>query len=107
MGKVCLSDEGSADESDDRSISESFDSESTSGTPAQTQARPVTRPSPGRWQPGDTYGMSPISFMLTTDDPIPAQRSLSGNQIGGRRSPAVGSPEKSTAGKIDPGKSLS
>lgn len=48
------------DDSDDRSISESFDSESTSGTPAQTQARPVTRPSPGRWQPGDTYGKPPL-----------------------------------------------
>jgi hypothetical protein len=66
----------------------------------------VTRPSPGRWQPGDTYGMSPMSSVLMTDDPIAPQRSLSGNQIGGRRSPAVGSPEKSTAGKIDPGKSL-
>jgi hypothetical protein len=38
-------------------------------------------------------------------DEAPSQRSLSGNQIGGRRSPAVGSPEKSTTGKIDPGMS--
>jgi hypothetical protein len=59
VGEVCLVKIGGADGSDDRSISESFDSESTSGTPAQTQARPVTRPSPGRWQPGDTYGMFP------------------------------------------------
>ena len=49
----------------------------------------------------------PLGIWLKSDDPIPAQRSSSGNQIGGRRSPAVGSPEKSTAGKIDPGKSLS
>jgi len=49
----------------------------------------------------------PFQIWLISDDPIPAQRSSSGNQIGGRRSPAVGSPEKSTAGKIDPGKSLS
>jgi hypothetical protein len=46
-----------------------------------------------------------IRIRLISDDPIAPQRSLSGNQIGGRRSPAVGSPEKSTAGKIDPGKS--
>jgi hypothetical protein len=105
VGEVCLVRIVWADGSDDRSISESFDSESTSGTPAQTQARPVTRPSPGRWQPGDTYGKSFVWVWLISDDPIPAQRSLSGNQIGGRRSPAVGSPEKSTAGKIDPGKS--
>lgn len=33
---------------------------------------------------------------------------MSGNRpdVGGRRSPGVGSPEKSTAGKIDPGKAL-
>lgn len=49
----------------------------------------------------------PFRIWLISDDPIPVQRSSSGNQIGGRRSPAVGSPEKSTAGKIDPGKSLS
>lgn len=42
--------------SDGYSRSESFSSESTTGAPAQAQARPVTRPSPGRWQPGDTYG---------------------------------------------------
>ena len=48
--------------------------------------------------------------LIPVDDPAPPQRTMSGNRIevGGRRSPGaagVGSPEKSTAGKIDPGQS--
>lgn len=44
---------------------------------------------------------------MNVDDPLPPQKTATGNRIevGGRRSPGVGSPEKSTAGKIDPGES--
>ncbi|WVF66053.1 hypothetical protein IAT40_000791 [Kwoniella sp. CBS 6097] len=82
--------------------SESISSESTYDAPPVQTTAPI-RQSSHRWQPSDAY-----------DDPLPAQRSMSGssNRIevmggsgSGRRSPSArfGSPEKAT-GKIDPAK---
>ncbi|CAD6575227.1 MAG: hypothetical protein TREMPRED_001335 [Tremellales sp. Tagirdzhanova-0007] len=97
------------DSASSSSRSESFSSESTVDpipqlSPAPPQAVPL-RQSPARWQPSDAF-----------DDPIPPARTLSASSpsmrvdVGGRRTPAVGSPgsaagspEKST-GKIDPAK---
>lgn len=63
-----------------------------------TALNPPPRQKPARWNPSDAY-----------DDPLPPAKNgpASSNRIevGGRRSPGVGSPDKgSTMGKIDPTK---
>jgi hypothetical protein len=68
--------------------------------PSRGQARAGGSPEILMASPSDSLS----SEALINIDDVPAQRALSG-QVGGRRSPAVGSPEKSTTGKIDPGES--
>lgn len=85
--------------------SRSFSSQSTDPGPTplspHSAANPPIRQSAARWQPSDAY-----------DDPSPPIRtgSVTRVEVGGRRSPAVGSPgvgspDKGGAsvGKIDPG----
>ncbi|KAK8861767.1 hypothetical protein IAR55_002590 [Kwoniella newhampshirensis] len=77
--------------------SDSFSSQSTLDPPSLAQAAPL-RTSSNRWQPSDAY-----------DDPLPPNRGAMGASpsnridVGGRRSPGVGSPDKGL-GKIDPAK---
>ncbi|RSH94903.1 hypothetical protein EHS25_004709 [Saitozyma podzolica] len=79
------------------SRSESVSSESTFEPPTPAQQTVPLRQSTGRWQPSDAY-----------EDPMPPPRPVSGSpgarEGAGRRSPGVGSPDKATAGKIDPAK---
>ncbi|EIW68928.1 hypothetical protein TREMEDRAFT_68867 [Tremella mesenterica DSM 1558] len=78
------------------SRSESFSSDGTElPQPQPRQAQPVLHQSAARWQPSDAY-----------DDPLPPNRTLSGNRIEvtpGRRSPASG-PSPPPKGTIDPAK---